>query len=180
MKITYGREDIYYWFIIGMLILVSYWVYIVVAPTFEIAQKTNTLLNKMDAVITQGIEQNNLTIDQNKKIIENQNNSSEAVKGLIQQIEDNRHEQVVHLFTVLNQSNVIGNATADLILESISNVTGLIRQAANEKSGTTSGFLGGPVVVLNETTPITSINTSISTSNQSLNATNNITSQSSP
>ncbi|MET0786422.1 MAG: hypothetical protein ABWY25_06940 [Paenisporosarcina sp.] len=173
---NYNRNDVYYWFIIGMLGLTMYWVYIVVAPTFEIAQKTNTLLNKMDAVITQGIEQNNLTIEQNEKIIDNQNNSSEAVKEVIQQIEDNRQEQVVHLFTVLNQSNVIGNATADLILESISNITGLIREAANEKSGQTSGFLGGPVVVLNETTPTTSINTSISTGNQS----SNVTSQSKP
>lgn len=168
MKIVYSREDIYYWFIIGMLILVSYWVYIVVAPTFEIAQKTNTLLNKMDAVITQGVEQNNLTIEQNKKIIDNQNNSSETLKTIIQQIEDNRQDQVTHLFTVLNQSNVIGNATGELILESISNVTGLIRQAAMEKSGETSSFLGGPVVVLNETT--------ISPTNQS----SNVTSQSKP
>ena len=163
---NYNRNDVYYWFIIGMLGLTMYWVYIVIAPTFEIVTNTNALLNKMDTVLDQGIEQNNLTIEQNKKIIDSQQNSTATLKGILQQVEDNRQEQVVHLFTTLNQSNAIGNATADLILESISNVTGLIREAAmtaaSEKSGETSGFLGGPVVITNETIP----------TNQSLNASN--------
>ena len=158
---NYNRNDVYYWFIIGMLGLTMYWVYIVIAPTFEIVTNTNALLNKMDTVLNQGLEQNNLTIQQNQKIIENQNNSSENIKTLIQQVEDNRQEQVIHLFTVLNQSNVIGNVTADLILESISNITGLIKEAASQKSGNTSGFLGGPVITIP------------SNQNQSLNATNN-------
>jgi hypothetical protein len=224
---NYNRNDVYYWFIIGMLGLTMYWVYIVVAPTFEIAQKTNVLLNKMDTVVTQGIEQNNLTIAQNKKIIENQNTNGENIRTVIQQIEGTRQNQVDYLFTVLNQSNVIGNATADLILESIANVQELednqtrnskailkvlaenrnitlsesensigngfelFRPAAvvareniepeqlqniENQTGNTSGYLGGPVIVINETNTIPS--------NQSLdvNASNNtnVTSQPNP
>jgi hypothetical protein len=208
---NYNRNDVYYWFIIGMLGLTMYWVYIVVAPTFEIATKTNTLLNKMDTVLNQGLEQNNLTIAQNQKIIENQNTNGENIRTVIKQIEATRQNQINYLFAVLNQSNVIGNATADLILESIANVQELednqtqnskkilkvlaenrnitlsgnsignefelFRPAAvvarpniepledieqqqeqenidvENQTGNISGFLGGPLLILNQTIP---------------------------
>lgn len=117
MKID--KLDIYFWAWLAMGAFIMYYVYIVYGPTLEI-------LDNQD-------KQNQLIIEQNDEIIDNQNNNTRAIAALVQENRANQDEAISYLVSILNQSNVIGNQTADLILESIRDVR-LLEQNITKKN----------------------------------------------
>lgn len=92
----------------AMIGLVMYWTAIVVEPTKQI-------LSQNQKIVEQEAQQTDT-------LLKNQNATIEYLVTYIEQTEQNRKQFANYLVTILNQSNVIGNATADLILESIADI----------------------------------------------------------
>lgn len=165
------KLDIYVWAIFVGLAFIGYLAYYVISPTIEIALDTNAIVNKtsalandtnrlaentntlanttnqtlakVDQVLAQGIKQNDLTIRQNKEIIDNQNNNTKAIAELVQENRKNQDEAIYYLVSILNQSNIIGNQTADDIRENINVVKELEKNQTEERRIQTAGIIKG-------------------------------------